>query len=79
MSAKLYVPLGISVFWLVIGFVVPLFIPKGPNQGVTQVMLMLTAVCCWVLWLSTYIAQLNPLFGPQVSNITMSMMYHYKF
>ncbi|KAH9388772.1 hypothetical protein TYRP_008118 [Tyrophagus putrescentiae] len=48
MSAKLYVPLGISVFWLVIGFVVPLFIPKGPNQG----------------WLSTYIAQLNPSFRP---------------
>ncbi|KPM04482.1 ATP synthase subunit H-like protein [Sarcoptes scabiei] len=57
------VPIGISAFWFVIGFVVPIFVPKGPNKG----------------WATTYIAQMNPLFGPQIKNSTLILMKAWGF
>ncbi|UXI17921.1 pyridine nucleotide-disulfide oxidoreductase domain-containing protein 1 [Sarcoptes scabiei] len=73
------VPIGISAFWFVIGFVVPIFVPKGPNKGITITCLLMTAVCCWILWATTYIAQMNPLFGPQIKNSTLILMKAWGF
>ncbi|XP_054162577.1 V-type proton ATPase subunit e 2-like [Oppia nitens] len=72
-------PIVITAIWAVVGIVLPFLVPKGPNQGITRTVLVTTAVSCYVLWLCTFIAQLNPLFGPQVSNITLSLMYLDKF
>ncbi|CAF1034869.1 unnamed protein product [Didymodactylos carnosus] len=63
-----------TVFWGLIGIVLPFIIPKGPNRRLIQVMLMLTAACCWLFWFCVYIHQLNPLFGPQLKSLTARVL-----
>ncbi|GLH13151.1 Uncharacterized protein GBIM_17776 [Gryllus bimaculatus] len=41
-----------TILWGVVGIVLPFVVPKGPNRG----------------WLCCYMAQMNPLIGPKLSN-----------
>ncbi|KAK0080302.1 hypothetical protein PV325_000153 [Microctonus aethiopoides] len=63
-----------TLFWGVVGIVLPFFVPKGPNRGILQVILMLTAFTCWLFWLCCYMAQMNPLIGPRLSQEVLLIM-----
>ncbi|XP_059148781.1 V-type proton ATPase subunit e-like [Physella acuta] len=68
----------ISAIWAFIGIILPIIIhfvmAKSPNRGIVQICLILTAVCCFIFWIVTYIAQLNPLIGPQLKLGVIKMM-----
>lgn len=58
---------SVSAFWAIIGFGGPWIVPKGPNRGIylqfyftislntisgiIQLMIIMTAVCCWMFWI----------------------------
>jgi len=60
----------ITCVWAFVGIVLPLLcqflMGNSPNKGITQICLVLTAVCCYIFWLTTFISQLNPLIGPEL-------------
>jgi len=64
----------VSLIWLVVGGVIPFLIPKGPNRGIIQTMLVLTAICCYLFWLAVYLFQMYPLIGPMVKTSTIKSM-----
>ena len=55
----------VTIVWAIVGIVFPFF-ARGQNKQVIQVSLVLTAICCWLFWLCTYLCQLNPLIGPEL-------------
>ncbi|KAK2162967.1 hypothetical protein NP493_1494g00012 [Ridgeia piscesae] len=63
-----------TLFWGLIGLIGPFIIPKGPNRWVVQVMIVMTCVCCWLFWAITFLAQLNPLFGPMLEKKVVYLM-----
>ncbi|XP_054261098.1 V-type proton ATPase subunit e 2-like [Macrosteles quadrilineatus] len=74
MGASAFPVIIMSLFWGGVGIVLPFLVPKGPNRGIIQCVLMLTGACCWLFWLCCYMAQMNPLIGPKIENKTLLLM-----
>ncbi|XP_053642847.1 V-type proton ATPase subunit e [Cherax quadricarinatus] len=60
-----------TLFWALVGIVLPIILPKGPNRSLMQCILIITAVSCWLFWLCCYMHQMNPLIGPALHNTTI--------
>ncbi|XP_017782215.1 PREDICTED: V-type proton ATPase subunit e-like [Nicrophorus vespilloides] len=70
-----YIPFIVfTTLWAIVGIVLPFVVPKGPNRGIIQVVLMLTAATCWLFWLCCYMAQMNPLIGPKLDRHTIMIL-----
>ncbi|XP_077544305.1 V-type proton ATPase subunit e 1-like [Haemaphysalis longicornis] len=67
----------VSVFWVVVGAVVPWFIRKGSQRTLIQAIIVTTSICCYLFWLCTYMSQMYPLVGPTLSNSTVMLMEEY--
>ncbi|XP_037772749.1 V-type proton ATPase subunit e 2-like [Penaeus monodon] len=60
-----------TLFWGLVGVVLPVVLPKGPNRSLMQCILITTASSCWLFWLCCYMHQMNPLIGPALHNTTI--------
>lgn len=74
MGASIVPVAFLTCLWGVVGIVFPFLVPKGPNRGIIQLILMLTAATCWLFWLCCYMAQMNPLIGPKIENKVLLLM-----
>ncbi|KAF2364302.1 ATPase V0 complex subunit e1/e2 [Trinorchestia longiramus] len=61
-----------TLLWGIVGIVLPIILPKGPNRSLMQCILILTGASCWLFWLCCYMHQMNPLIGPMLHNRTLA-------
>ncbi|EGI68843.1 VA0E ATPase, partial [Acromyrmex insinuator] len=77
MGASAIPVIAFTLLWgavVFLGVALPLFVPKGPNRGILQVLLVLTGFTCWLFWLCCYMAQMNPLIGPKLNSKIILVM-----
>ncbi|KAI7862087.1 ATPase, V0 complex, subunit E1/e2 [Spinellus fusiger] len=39
--------------------------PKGNNQTLIRTLIIMSLICCYLMWSVTYLAQLHPLINPK--------------
>lgn len=63
-------------FWAATALLSPCFVPRSENRGVIRCMLVCTAVSLYMSWLCTYLAQINPLLGPNLESEVLELLEH---
>lgn len=58
----------INAVWLTVLVLGPCVVcgAKNRNKETIRVSIVLTAISCWLFWFVTYLAQMNPLIGPEL-------------
>uniref|UniRef100_T1KGP2 V-type proton ATPase subunit n=1 Tax=Tetranychus urticae TaxID=32264 RepID=T1KGP2_TETUR len=74
MGASFFCIVFFTAIWIGVGWFAPRFIPPTVDKPIIHMLLLMTAVCCYSMWLFTYMAQMNPLIGPQLSTVTQHIM-----
>ncbi|EDV93838.1 V-type proton ATPase subunit e [Drosophila grimshawi] len=73
-----YISLSIfTTFWIVfaiVGWLIALFFEE---RSLIRCCVLLTAVCCWIAWLITFLMQMNPLIGPRTDQRIILGMVSY--
>lgn len=68
----------VTSFWGIVGILCPILVQfimfRSPNKGIVQIMLVMTAGCCYLFWLCAFLFQLNPLLGPQLETNMIRVM-----
>ncbi|CAH0579161.1 unnamed protein product [Chrysodeixis includens] len=56
--------------------IVPLLVRKGPHMEISKCCIRLSAFMLWLFWVTMYIAQMNPMMGPRLANVTAAWLGH---
>ncbi|KAL7744336.1 hypothetical protein ACLKA6_001729 [Drosophila palustris] len=67
----------ITSFWALFAIIGFLAAIPFKERALIRCCVILTAVCCWLLWLVTFLMQLNPLIGPRVNQRVIYGMMSY--
>ncbi|KAM8703308.1 hypothetical protein ACLKA7_008003 [Drosophila subpalustris] len=80
-SVRLQPPLAaikfLTSFWALFAIIGFLAAIPFKERALIRCCVILTAVCCWLLWLVTFLMQLNPLIGPRVNQRVIYGMMSY--
>lgn len=68
-----------TMFWLLVAVFTWVVAYRFEEKEVIRCSAILVAFCCWLLWVVTYIMQINPLVGPKLnSHILFGMVAYWK-
>ncbi|KAI8983039.1 ATP synthase subunit H-domain-containing protein [Pilobolus umbonatus] len=61
---------GYNIVWALLGVAVVcslayVFTPKSNEQTVIRTVIIMSLICCYIMWAITYLAQLHPLIFPR--------------
>jgi len=69
---SLFLPIIIAtIICIAIGVIFSVF-PLGPDKALCRVLAWTAMICIWLMWLMTYLSQMNPLVAPQINFSTSS-------
>jgi uncharacterized protein with PQ loop repeat len=71
-------PVVVTTFLLLVTLTGYYFTPKGKDQQIVRVMIVMTSFCVWLLWALAYLMQCNPILGPQINSETVKKLAELK-
>ncbi|XP_023175185.1 V-type proton ATPase subunit e [Drosophila hydei] len=66
-----------TVFWALFAGVGCIVAKYFKERTLIRCCVLLTAACCWLVWLVTFLMQLNPLVGPRLQQMDILGMLSY--
>lgn len=68
---------SITMFWVLFAVVGCLIALRYEERAVIRCCSILTAVCCYLAWLVTFLMQMNPMVGPRANQMLVFAMMSY--